>query len=78
MTNSELMFIVGDFVTFMNRDSAEFAARGVDAAAITVYEALGNDFEVFPSDEEFKFVGRNVVAVANDQLANLQILGQSA
>ncbi len=131
MSNAELMFIVCDFVTFMNRDSAEFAARGVDAAAITAFETLGNAFEVFPpdeyysalvtaeveaknaaradsydkvqsvsgffeqqwglgswqykqlgikglfntSDDKFKSVGRNVVAVANDQLANLTAIG---
>ncbi len=35
----------------MNRDSAEFAVRGVDAAAITALQALGDSFEVFPTDE---------------------------
>ena len=131
MSNSELMFLVGDFVTFMNRDSTEFAGRGVDAAAITAFEALGNAFEVFPpdeyysalvtaeveaknaardesynkvqsisgffeqqwglgswqykqlgikglsasSDDKFKSVCRNVVAVATDQLANLTAIG---
>ncbi len=131
MSNPELMFLAGDFVTFMNRDSAEFVARGVDAAAITAFEALGNAFEVFPpdeyysalvtaeveakntaransynmvqkisgffeqrwgldswqykqlgikgmsvsSDDKFKSVCRNVVAVATDQLANLTAIG---
>lgn len=48
MSNSELMFIVGDFVTFMNRDAPLFTARGEDAAAITAFQTLGDAFEVFP------------------------------
>ncbi|MFX0137554.1 MAG: hypothetical protein ACFFDN_28205 [Candidatus Hodarchaeota archaeon] len=53
MPDSELMFLAGDLVTFMTRDSAEFALRGVDAAAITAFETLGNEFEVFPPDEYY-------------------------
>ncbi len=54
LSNSELCQIVSNMVTFMNRDSVEFAGRGVDAAEISAYEALGNAFEVFPSDDEYK------------------------
>ncbi len=53
MSNSELMDMVGDFVGFMTRDAAEFLVRGVDAAAVTAFEALGNAFEVFPPDEVY-------------------------
>lgn len=53
MSNPELMDMVGDFVGYMTRDAAEFAVRGVDAAAITAFEALGNAFEVFPPDEVY-------------------------
>lgn len=53
MTNSALAQLVSDFIVFMTRDATEFAARGVDAAAITAFETLGNAFEVFPSDEEY-------------------------
>ncbi len=131
LSNAELMFIVGDFIVYMNRDFAEFAARGVDAAAITAFETLGNAFEIFPpdeyysalvtaevdakniaransfdmvqsisgyfeqqwglgswqykqlairklsnsSDDKFKSICRNVVTVANEQLANLTAIG---
>lgn len=53
LSNPELMFLAGDFVVFMNRDTTEFAVRGVDAIAITAFEALGNAFEVFPPDEYY-------------------------
>jgi len=45
--------LASNFVGFMNRDSAEFLARGVDSIAITAFETLGNSFEVFPTDDEY-------------------------
>jgi hypothetical protein len=54
MSNPDLCQLVSNMVSFMTRDATEFAARGVDALAITAYETLGNAFEVFPSDEEYK------------------------
>lgn len=53
MTNFDLAQLTSDFVVFMTRDATEFAARGVDGAAITAFEALGNAFEVFPADDEY-------------------------
>jgi hypothetical protein len=53
ISNAELCMMASNFVVFMNRDSTEFAARGVDALAITAFEALGNAFEVFPPDEYY-------------------------
>ena len=53
MSNYDLAQLASDFVVFMTRDATEFAARGVDAAAITAFETLGNAFEVFPADEEY-------------------------
>ena len=50
LTNAELCMLASNFVVFMNRDSTEFAARGVDAAAITAFQTLGNAFELFPTD----------------------------
>ena len=53
MPDADLMFKVGDFVENMTRDATEFATRGVDAAAITAFETLGNAFEIFPTDEYY-------------------------
>src|SRR4030066_1664921 len=53
MTNAELCMLASNFVVFMTRDATEFAARGVNTAAITAFEALGNAFEVFPTDDEY-------------------------
>ena len=53
MPNADLMMLASKLVFNMNRDSAEFAGRGVDAAAITAFESLGNAFEVFPTDEVY-------------------------
>ncbi len=53
MSFADLMMLASKLVFNMNRDSGEFASRGVDAAAITAFEALGNAFEVFPPDEVY-------------------------
>ncbi len=53
MSNAALAQLVSDFIVFMSRDATEFAARGVDGGSITAFEALGNAFEVFPTDEEY-------------------------
>ncbi len=54
MTDADLCMFASNLVVFMTRDSVEFAAKGVDAAAITALEALGNAFEVFPNDAYYK------------------------
>ncbi len=53
MSSVELMMFASNLVGFMTRDAAEFALRGVDAAAITALQTLGNEFEEFPRDEEY-------------------------
>jgi hypothetical protein len=53
MSDAELCLFASNILVYMNRDSVEFAARGVDAIAITAFETLGNAFEVFPTDEEY-------------------------
>ena len=50
MTDAELMMYASNLVTFITRDSVQFEDYGVDAAAITAFETLGNQFEVFPPD----------------------------
>ena len=54
ISDSQLALFADSLVTFMTRDSAEFAARGVDAAAITALGAKEDEFEAFPSDEDYK------------------------
>ena len=54
LSNPELCQLVSNMVTYMTRDTVELANRGVDTAEITAYQALGNAFEVFPSDDEYK------------------------
>lgn len=51
LTYAELALFVSQTVANMTRDTAQFAVRGVTAATITAFEALGNAFEVFPPDE---------------------------
>ncbi len=53
MSNAELCMLASNFVVFMNRDSAFFVIRGVDAADITAFQALGDAFEVFPTDDDY-------------------------
>ena len=54
LSDSELALFADALVTFMTRDSVQFAARGVNAAAITALGDKENDFEAFPSDEDYK------------------------
>lgn len=54
LTYNALRMKVGDVVGYMNRDSAEFATRGVTQTNIDDFEALGNAFEVFPSDSVYQ------------------------
>ena len=54
MSDADLCMFVSNMLGFMNRDETEFASYGVDAGDISDFEALGNEFEVFPTDEEFK------------------------
>ena len=51
MSVADLCVLASNFVVFMNRDVAQFAARGVNAAAITAFERMGNAFEILPTDE---------------------------
>ncbi len=54
LSDSELMIFASNLVGFMTRDAVQFAERGVTAAMITAFEALGNAFEVFPEDDFYK------------------------
>jgi hypothetical protein len=45
---------VSNLVGFMKRDATEFLAYGVESTDITAFETLGNEFEVFPTDEEYQ------------------------
>jgi len=54
MTDAELAMFTSNLIVFMTRDATEFAAKGVDALAITALETLGDAFEVFPNDEYYR------------------------
>lgn len=54
MSNPDLCMLVGNLVSFMTRDNVEFTARSVTVLMRTAFETLGNAFEIFPSDEEYK------------------------
>ncbi|MCX6154575.1 MAG: hypothetical protein NT007_10480 [Candidatus Kapabacteria bacterium] len=49
-TDAELCMLTSNLVKTMMSDQTEFTARGVTATMVTEMEALGNAFEVFPSD----------------------------
>jgi hypothetical protein len=53
-SNADLMQLASNYVTFMTRDTTEFAVRGVTAIDITDFQALGNAFEVFPADAVYQ------------------------
>lgn len=63
LSDADLMLYTSNLVQSMTRDAVEFANRGVDAAAITALEDLGDEFEVFPSDESM--LGLITIAVEN-------------
>jgi hypothetical protein len=60
-----LMFKVGDVVEFMNRDSTEFAGRGVTQVDIDAFETQGNDFEAFSPDSFYQMFVTQEVEVKN-------------
>ena len=53
LTDAELCMFTSNLVVTMTRDATEFAAKGVDALAITALETLGDAFEVFPNDDYY-------------------------
>lgn len=55
LSYDELCLFTSQLVANMTRDATEFAERGIDGAAITALETLGDDFEVFPPD--YVYVG---------------------
>lgn len=66
MSNADLCMFTSNLITFMTRDSAEFAARGVDSTDITALETLSNAFEIFPPDEYYKSAVSGYVDTKNN------------
>ncbi len=77
MSNAELCMMASNFVVFMNRDSAPFLVRGVDAAAITAFQVLGDAFEVFPTDAEYSGLVTIEVDAKNAYRASSMLMVQS-
>jgi len=50
---ADLCMLASNLVILMNRDSVQFLTRGVTAQDISDFEAMGNDFEIFPPDEYY-------------------------
>ena len=51
MSNAELCMICSNLISVLNRDLSEMAVFGVTTATVTAFKNLGNDFEMFPSDD---------------------------
>jgi hypothetical protein len=71
LTDSELALYASDLVTFMTRDATEFAARGVNAGAITALGDKEDEFEAFPTDSEYK--GLVIIATEDKDADRLQL-----
>ncbi len=71
MSDADLAMFVSNLAQSMTRDAAEFANYGVDAAAITAFEALGDSFEVFPPDT---FYQAEVTIAVEDKNASRESL----
>lgn len=69
---AELALIAGDIAGYMTRDAAEFASRGIDAAAITAFETQIDDFEALPSDAFYR--GEISIAVQEKEALRTQVL----
>ena len=54
MSDSELCMFTTNLVQTITRDATEFAARGVDALAITALNTLCGAFEIFPPDSYYQ------------------------
>ncbi len=68
-TDPELALFASDLVSDMTRDATEFEKFGVDQSQIDVFQELGNQFEIFPSDEMLE--GDSVIAT-DDKNAKLE------
>jgi len=51
MSDADLCVFVSNLVNFMTRDATEFAVYAVDTADVTAFKALGDAFEIRPTDE---------------------------
>ncbi len=67
MSDAALYMLASNLTLFMRRDAAEFAVRGVSAAAIDAFDALGKAFGAFPGDGDYLGLA-NVEAAAKTKL----------
>jgi hypothetical protein len=52
LTYADLLASANAITVFVTRDATQFLGYGVDAAAVTAYQALITEFEALPTDEE--------------------------
>lgn len=72
LSDAELALYAKALESFMTRDAAEFAARGIDAADIAALAAKREAFEAFPTDAEYR--GLRTVAREDKSVARKALL----
>jgi hypothetical protein len=72
MPNADLAMFTSNLVVTMRRDATEFDGRGISSAVVDALEALGNSFEVFPTDDYY--VGAIQIAVSNKNSFRLKCM----
>jgi hypothetical protein len=70
----ELRQTVSNVIGSMTRDETEFASRGVTQLDIDAFEAQGNEFEVFPSDNYYQSMISEEVEEKNTARKNCVVM----
>ena len=72
MSNADLTQLAIDFGSFITRDAVQFNNRGVKAADITAFKDLADDFEIFPTDDDY--VGQITIKVTAKNLHRITVI----
>ena len=72
LTDAELCMFTSNLCNFLTRDLLDFAAFGVTAPKIAALKALGDDFEVFPTDGSL--IGDVMITTENKNALREQVL----
>lgn len=70
----ELRMAVSNVIGSMNRDATEFAERGVMQSDIDDFETLGNEFEIFPSNNYYQSMVSEEVDHKNVARGNCEVM----
>ena len=74
LTDAELCMFTSNLCNFLTRDLLDFAAFGVTALKIAALKALGDAFEVFPTDGSL--VGDVMITTENKNALREQVLAE--